>query len=436
MKRLLIAAALSLGFGLVAAGTSMAVHKGAGDLTCGQCHTMHNSQGGASLGGNTDGSLVLLRGAVTTRAQIHNFCLQCHASDGAQAGSIFQPHNNSAPKVLLDSTVANKWDQATAFNKIGGGGDFQYACGNVSGGLWDCATVDGDIGLGRGHSLGKAPATPPGESDGAISEFTCTSCHDPHGTDSTSNAAINKFRNLRKTPTGSGSATVALDTTGATAHSSWVGGITGTFSTPGSNFVPVDQALGTSSGGATAKAIWPVFRDALNGTAATDTANSNSYGGGANGISKWCATCHDKWHEMNVATNSVGGQGAMGDWRRHPVDNVLDEGNCTSAATEAGCSGAGVDIFDAPNYSATTDGQVLPVASGQATNRVFYTKTTGAGVTATSDKIMCLSCHFAHGGPYYDNLRWDYLQSVSSGAQTANGVPLTKGCQLCHNRGG
>ncbi|MEK7772750.1 MAG: hypothetical protein AAB307_00260, partial [Deltaproteobacteria bacterium] len=260
--------------------------------------------------------------------------------------------------------------------------------------------------------------TPPGANDGALAAFTCTSCHDPHGTDNASNTTISKFRNLRKTPTDSGATSVAVDITAASTseHKSWVGGITGTFAASG-NYIPVNQGTGNADAAATRLGIWPIYRGTLTGTVATDTANSNYYGGGANGLAKWCATCHDKWHELNVVGNQNGS-----DWQRHPVDNILQDGTPTS--------GDGVTIFDATNYSATTAGAVLPVASGSAANRVFYM------ATATSDKVFCFSCHYAHGGPYYDNLRWDYLTSVSVGDQIAKGVPSNRGCQLCHNRGG
>lgn len=429
MKKLILIGLTSVGIWLFASTQAMAIHKGAGDLVCGSCHTMHNSQGGSALnaGGAAGGSLVLLRGAVTSRNEIHNFCLQCHASNGAQAALTFAPHSRSAPKVLLASTIgeANKWDESKAFNLIGAGGDFQYEMGDGPGGIYTASTQDNGVALGRGHSLGRQAVTPPG-GGGPVADFTCISCHDPHGTNDAASTQINKFRNLRMIPTDSLNAAVELTDAD---HLSWVGGITGEFSGSG-NYVPVNQADGTATAGATTLAIWPVFRGAtLNGTPATDNPNSNAYGGGTTGgISLWCATCHDDWHEFKAAGNIAGGQGAKGDWRRHPVDNILDEG-----ATN-GQSGDGYDIFDPTNYSATTAGQVLPVASSQAAaNKVFYT----TGANATTDKVMCLSCHFAHGGKYNDNLRWDYtvIPIAGAGQQTGNGIPSTRGCQLCHNRG-
>lgn len=427
MKKLVLTALTSVGIWLFASTQAMAIHKGSGDLVCGGCHTMHNSQGSSALnaGGPAGGSLVLLRGAVNSRNEIHNFCLQCHASNGAQAGSTFAPHSRSAPKVLLDSAVSGKWTQASFFNIIGAGGDFQYEMGNGVGGIYTASTQDNGVALGRGHSLGRQAVSPPGAAAGTIADFTCISCHDPHGTDNAASTDINKFRNLRMIPTDSQNAAVELTDAD---HLSWAGGITGLFSASG-NYIPVNQGTGNADGTATTLAIWPVFRGVLTGTPATDQPNSNAYGGGTTGgISLWCATCHDDWHEFKTPGNIAGGQGAKGDWRRHPVDNILDEG-----ATN-GQSGDGYDIFDPTNYSAATAGQVLPVASSQVTaNKVFYTT---AG-NATTDKVMCLSCHFAHGGPYNDNLRWDYtvIPIAGAGQQTGNGIPSNRGCQLCHNRG-
>lgn len=434
MNKLILTCFTIVGIWFFASTTAMAIHKGSGDLVCGACHTMHNSQGDTSLGGNAGGSLVLLRGAVTTRNEIHNFCLQCHAGNGAQATSTFAPHSRSAPKVLLASTQGlTKWTETDFFNKIGAGGDFQYEMGDGGGTTWVAASA---VAQGKGHSLGATLVTPPGAADGAITNFTCTSCHDPHGTDNAASADINKFRNLRRIPTDSGAVNIQLT---PADHLSWIGGITGLWTTGSTNFDPVNQTTQNVDTAATTTAIWPIYKGAgpLSGLAdAADSARSNAYGAGGvagsgtAGISRWCATCHDNWHEAFNINNIAGGQGAKGDWKRHPVDNILDEGNCTTGA-ENGCSGAGVDIFYPLNYSPTTAGQVLPVASAQGTNKVFYT----TAANATADKVMCLSCHFAHGGPYNDNLRWDYTSAVGAGSQTGNGVPLTKGCQLCHSRG-
>lgn len=392
---------LIVSFLLLSSTSAFAVHKGAGDLTCGNCHTMHNSQGGGAntLGGATGGSLVLLRADLGTggRENIHRLCLQCHSDAGSQANTQHAPKTVYAPKV---HSLGATWNQDTHLTAIGAGGNF-YPQVNADATF---SLSETSVALGTGHSLGLTAVTPPG-GDTAIAGFSCTSCHDPHGTASATDALVNKFRNLRRSATEAGlNAGVQLT---AADHTSWVGGIQGT------NFTGI--AL---TGGAGVGAIaWPVINASPTNTPLTDSAASNSYGGGTGGISKWCAQCHDNWHEAIVAGNASGS-----DWKRHPVDNLLNDGTTTS--------GALVTIIDTTNYSAiaTTPGQYLPVADGAATNRVFYL------TSATEDKVMCLSCHFAHGGPYYDNLRWNYTSAVSAGGQTGNGIPSTRGCQLCHNR--
>lgn len=440
---------------------SKAVHKGAGNLTCGSCHTMHSSQGGTngpSMGGAT-GSFILLRtggSSISSRAEIHKLCLQCHASNGTQADVAHAPQNVKAPKVYSSGT----WSQNDPFNKIGAGGNFYSELD----GSWN--NIDGSATnpnkLGNGHSLGATNVTPPGgEADPPIAEFSCTNCHDPHGTSSTADVNTNIFRNLKVKAIGSGSAGESSTYgvkfyTGATEYykmKSYVGGVTG--------------VTGNFNSGETdnnSQVIWPVYRGTLVGDPVTDSPNSNSYATsksrdtdcdvstGCNGIvtvtmSRWCAQCHDNWHEGIVGIS----QGPIWvvdsaytykrgpDWKRHSVVGVMPR------AAAAGCAGAcHISLLDRSNYDSALiqAGKGLPVTASEnyATN-AYYLPIGGSGmdegslgVTGPNHKVFCLSCHFAHGGPYYDALRWDYTSAVSSGSQTGNGIPSNIGCQLCHNR--
>ena len=406
---------------------AQALHRGAGDLVCGGCHTMHNSQGGGDLNGTgsvDSTSLILLRGSVSSRAEIHNFCLQCHADDGAQGqpSNTFAPHNQPAPKVLADGM----WDQTMGFSDIGAGGDFQPVCGDMSGGVWNCQNDGGVglVGLGRGHSLGLINVTPPG-GDTQIAGFSCTSCHDPHGTDSDSHAYINRYRNLKSAPGDAGAIQppggVDLNddggkAAGANYTSSWKGSTTGTFAA-GGEYVPVYEPLVGND------PMWPVSDGTPTGEtdsniyAAPGAGSDNDTAGSSVGIGRWCAMCHDNWHEANVANNMAGD-----DWRRHPIDALINDSET---------SGASVDSIDWNHYNTiNTDDFKVPAAQGDGwqANGTYFAN------ADNEDKVFCLSCHFAHGGPYYDNLRWDYLQAVDVSSQTANGVPTNRGCQQCHNR--
>lgn len=449
---------------------SKAVHKGAGDLTCGSCHTMHSSQGGAnspSMGGPTGSSILLRTGgsSISSRAEIHKLCLQCHADNGSQAASTFKTHEKSAPKVYSSST----WSQNDPFNKIGAGGNFYAELDSNWNNIDGSATNPNK--LGKGHSLGATNVTPPGgEADPPIAEFSCTNCHDPHGIDNDSDTKTNRFRNLKILPTGSGpTGGVKFYNLNAATQSyywmkSYVGGVTGPAGT--GNYIPVNASSGDEDSSATLTAIWPVYKGStpLSGdpnsvVVGSDSSRSNSYATGTddcNGacyfgnskvtMSIWCAQCHDKWHEQIETGNGPYGttEDTFPDWKRHPVRGMM------ARKSTAGCAaGCHISLLDRQTYSLSViqAGKGLPVtASDYYAGNVYYlpyeAPCSGSvncmdavgGSNRANHKVFCLSCHFAHGGPYYDALRWNYTSAVDSGSQTGNGVPSNVGCQLCHNR--
>ncbi|MEE9613336.1 MAG: hypothetical protein V3W31_00090 [Thermodesulfobacteriota bacterium] len=421
----LLVCSVLVGLLFVAATPSMAIHRGAGNLVCGNCHTMHNSQGNDDLGGAVGGSIILLRGSLTNRAQMHRLCLQCHAEEGAQANNSHSPHGQTAPKVLTGLV----WNEATDIGFIGSGGNFRAECSDLTA-LTDCtdaAAGGSPYAQGYGHSIGMTTVTPPGmdTSEGAsdVASFSCSSCHDSHGAGVGGTNITNTFRNLKKTPHNSGD-TVTIDA----LTTSWVGGVTGTSGS--GTYTPYD------GGGGKTQAIWPIYNTTVEVSQAgltnlaNDSPNSNAYGAGTGGIAYWCAACHDDWHEENNNDNDaadlgISGRASAGDWRRHPVDETIHSpGNVLQE------SGSGIPIIDTSTYDATAAGQVLPVVDGNTTlnQRVFYLSAND------EDRVFCLSCHFAHGGPYYDNLRWNYLDAVTTGNQTGLGIASNRGCQLCHNR--
>ncbi len=420
MRRFLFLVAAVLVVLFLYPAPSMAVHKGAGDLVCGGCHTMHNSQGGTSLEGATGGSIMLLRGNVTDRSQIHNFCFQCHASNGTQATANYNGY--TPPKVYIHNAggkgLATSNTDPFNYTNIGAGGDFS-GVGTFDGSTFTLNSGDDatNYSLGKGHSLGAENVDPPGyeAGEGSITDFTCTNCHDPHGT-ATTTSTINRYRNLKVKPTG-GAGAMNLETTGVTVSAyAWVGGAGSTGSS--------NQLAGRNP--SAANHIWPIAQG--DGTSApTDQnyyfAGTSTNGVGDAGLSGWCAQCHDNWHE-GIATGNVSGN----DWKRHPVDNAFTDSTPTS--------GAGVTIVDWSWYNTNTDSRApntstyvtkLPAAQAQTTGTKYY-------ADDANDKIFCLSCHYAHGGPNYDALRWNYLATVSAGNQTGNGVATNVGCEQCHNR--
>lgn len=287
-----------------------AVHKGAGNLVCGSCHTMHNGQGGVGMAGASGGSIVLLNANVTSRATSHKLCLQCHASNGGLAGVSHAPQNVIAPKVYSDAT----WNDDMAFNQIGAGGNFSTELDTN----WDTTTP---ASLGFGHSLGATNVMPPGATDGdaALPYLTCISCHDPHGANTAGNDGnTNLFRNLRVNATGAGQnsgiafrgtvytvyccdwqpgyGTYGYYYAGGKYYYFWTGGFgNGTAEQTRWLFRSyVGGVNGTYFGGSetdnAGQVIWPVYRGNLTADPVTDTPNSNSYPNQNNvDMSRWCS---------------------------------------------------------------------------------------------------------------------------------------------------
>lgn len=106
-------------------------------------------------------------------------------------------------------------------------------------------------------------------------------------------------------------------------------------------------------------------------------------------ISSLCARCHGLFHD------DVTDSGAS-PWLRHPVN--YDLGN-TPANSEYRAYGGSGNLYDV----------VTPVAAADVAQVV-------TSVTFNDDTIItCISCHRAHGSPFFKSLRWDYRGSVTGG---------------------
>ncbi|MEW6217988.1 MAG: cytochrome c3 family protein [Thermodesulfobacteriota bacterium] len=110
-------------------------------------------------------------------------------------------------------------------------------------------------------------------------------------------------------------------------------------------------------------------------------------------MSQFCAECHGNFH-------SSAGIGSPGTWLRHPTDVAL------SGDINGGLTGA---------YNPVTPVGRQSIAAASAQGGGTFTP-------GSSDVVMCLSCHRAHGSPYQDLLRWDLASPVAG-----------TGCLLCHD---
>ena len=112
-------------------------------------------------------------------------------------------------------------------------------------------------------------------------------------------------------------------------------------------------------------------------------------------ISYLCGQCHGNAGDGGF--HNSGGVGSSSPWLRHPTDIALR------------------NTGEYANY--TTYSMVAPVARPNPDAVLVPTQ-----VTPGTDIIMCLSCHRAHGSPYFKLMRWDYK----------NWPPGNSGCAVCH----
>lgn len=125
----------------------------------------------------------------------------------------------------------------------------------------------------------------------------------------------------------------------------------------------------------------------------------NEYKGAANftttsSISYLCGNCHSNFH-------SAGGVNSASPWLRHPTDYTLPGGTTEYAGY-------------------TTYNMMAPVARPNLSDLPSPSDIVRPG----TDIIMCLSCHRAHGSPYYKMIRWDY--------KSATLLTALEGCVVCH----
>jgi hypothetical protein len=219
-----------------------------------------------------------------------------------------------------------------------------------------------------GHYLGGQARSVPLKTNQTDMSLTCASCHDPHGTEN--------YRNILTKP-GIGS------------------GVTVT--------------MGTH-----------VFRNAAPGdppsSSATNIAYTKSNEGYKSNTSKWCTECHDK------LSDHVGG-GTPPSRSHHLADVSITSYASGTYSTDPShwVSGpAGTGFGDGITGNST---EGIPRLRFQVAGA---TDVSSSQAVSAENQVMCMTCHFAHGGPYKAGLVWPYLES--------NTADTNSGCQQCHNK--
>ena len=347
-------------------GTATAVVSG----PCVNCHTMHDSQGGASMlfTADTDD---LPNGALTRAG-----CMGCHAQEIAgvniRTGDIPQVYHGG------DDLAAGNFKYVVATDSKGH---------NVEG----IKDADGTLtNTPPGYLAGYDPATTGYDSNNRL---TCAGQNGCHGNrdEATDFAAVSGAHHADDSVLKYG--TLATGSQGTSVATSY----RFLYKVKGAE----DSDWQNTTSGTDHNEYWGAPRSADRSGLSWATVDT---------ISEFCAEGHGNFHASATDT----GLGTASPWLRHPTDAVLpDSGGYASYNPEG-----------ANNYSLEA-----PVARPVLTDSLATandTVTPGDSTTVNGALVACLSCHRAHASNYPDILRWDYdaMQASSGNDDT--------GCFVCH----
>jgi len=357
---------------------------------CSNCHTMHDSQGGANLGDQGAQERLLIAG-----------CAGCHTTD--ETG---QTASSGAPAVLHSGGTTNNRTGPGATNA---GGDFYWVKAGYDAkghNVADFSDVsqDGTIGL-----------TPPGWDPSATSGFSFGQVAGGESSWSSQLTCAGKYGCH-----GNHTATTSLDAISGAHHNNadTGGGITATSASVADQIYNSYRFLAGIKGLEDANWEWSATssthneyfgRNDTNTERDDDETDSYAY---TDTISFLCAECHGHFHSRIDSDATFGAP-----WVRHPTDILLpNSGEFDDYNSDNGDNTPGSYSLDVPVAR-----PAVPTNAQGSSATIDLTDTTGV----TGAIVMCLSCHRAHGSEYDDLLRFDYTQvTVGSGNTT--------GCFVCH----
>ena len=336
---------------------------------CSNCHTMHNSQGGAEM-------VNLTYGSETTDAKeflLRGTCLGCHAQN--TVNKIESLGGNDVPQVYHRDPSGDL-----------AGGNFAYIYGIKGSGASDK----------KGHNIYDfgdmdTYAQPPGQwhdmSDMSYF-FTCAGSLGCHGIRGGTGSGLQRLDGSHHKNAGD-----QLDTADNVYNSyRFLNAVKGYENNGANKWENLNSTNHNEYFGATTPMS---FTGCISQSCHDATAKIRPLN---NTMSGFCATCHGYFHFLDS-----GGQEGVGDdttspFIRHPTDLVLpNSGEYTSYTS----------------YSVVT-----PVA------RTNVPAAMSSTVNPGSDVVMCLSCHGAHATDYYKMMRWDITSTTLATS--------ISGCGNCH----
>ncbi len=348
---------------------------------CVSCHTMHNSQGGTAMAIDDSwdtasppyGSLLIYS------------CIGCHSAIG---GNTWQDSITKAPIVFNTSApqYGASSDGGTTHQGLAGGNFYWVQTEDTKGHNIFATNPDtltkapGDYGLSTSCGTDNCHANFHLAVSGSIEDKYkgkqgCTKCHmvntagpkgfhhknDGTGTKYVTSAAQGWYRFLEGHMSGVDGGVAGIE------HERWNYDATASSHNEYAGY----ERSGAYSG------FW-----GLCGRPKSDGCAMTAY----------CTGCHMEYHDV---------QGIASPWLRHPSDAVIPV-----------------------EYASISTTYNLNVPVARPIGSFSWSGGTSGTVAAGTDMVMCLSCHRAHGSPYFKMMRWDYKGWPGSGG--------TNGCNVCH----
>jgi len=346
----------ALVFAVGSGGTVFAFHSG-GVAECGGCHSVHTP---------APGSTFLLK-----QNDQSSTCLNCH-----------QIRGDTGPSSFHISTDEADMPQGSPPLQLTPGGDFGWLKKNYT------YTADGvavtEDGSTHGHNIvaidynyqpDPVNVLAPGGTFPAAA-LACNSCHDPHG----------RYRRLSD-------GTVAMTTAPIIASGSYddspvpgAGEAVGVYRLlAGSGYTKEGLTFNGNPA-----AVTPAVYNRSESATQTRTAYGAATTGGHDTWGNWCAVCHP---DMHSAGNTV---------------HAVDEGLGTDIAA---LYYSYIKSGDMTGSAATSFLSLVPFAENTSDYAALATHAKNddsqLGGPASSDQVMCLSCHRAHASGWENMLRWN-----------------------------
>ncbi len=330
---------------------------------CSNCHTMHNYQGGEVISGNT------------TYALLKATCIGCHSNTGS-----------STIVTIGETKIPIVYNKQEPENPLAGGNFFWVANNYLLGhNVYEITDTD--------DKLGNSPPGYNSDYDPAATDFntsirlTCAGSNGCHGNRDIATDSLDYWKSMLLAIRG--------------AHHEDDSCL---------KFGSIDESEQGETVGKSYRFLYKVHGGEDSDWQQTKSASDhNEYKGevfstrtglswdNVDTISELCAECHGYFHMSGSE-----GIGTQNPWLRHPTDVVIPN------------SGEFQNAFGSSNeYD-----PLVPVGRQSIPN------SPSSAVNIGSDTVLCISCHRAHGSPYSDMLRWDYIGWPAGGGEN--------GCVVCH----